>query len=433
MIDKSCTVRTFFSIDRSNEINCVVPEVKIKREIKRQLYFLLSSYLHRKYPWGSLTGTRPTLVGRESVREFTSEEKSIAFLTEYYGVHKDKSKLCIETAEAEDNVLAKISGNEIMAYIGIPFCKTRCSYCSFISSEATGKTNLLPEYLQALLKEIRAFLTYHPYRFSSLYIGGGTPTIFDDRQFAEFIHESMSLFAHENIREITVEAGRADTITESKLRTLHTAGIKRICINPQTLCNETLKRIGRGHTREDFITAYQMAKKIGFDVINTDLIAGLPEESSESFQKSLDELITLQPENITIHTLYKKRASVMQQQEIFISHDLEWEKQTGRMISYAHEKLHAAGYFPYYMYRQKNTIGGHENTGYAKPGFECIYNTAMMSDQYSIAAFGSGISKRIFPGGRLERCPGLKSPNEYIHRIDEIIQRKIDFFAYNIE
>lgn len=416
-----CTVTT--KVQERPEIcySKTVPEGYLKREVKRQLYFVLSKLSESTYPWGSLTGIRPTLPAREV--------KAAAELSDLYGVREDKSSLALEVLKNEDAVMAQIPRDQYLIYIGIPFCRTRCSYCSFISREAPENTKFLPEFKEALLKEMEMFFTeYSGLQAGALYIGGGTPTVFSERDLADFLKRAFRICDAKRIPEITVEAGRPDTITKEKLKIMLSFGVTRICINPQTLQDETLKRIGRDHTAREFIDAFVWAREAGFSVINTDVIAGLPGEDSADFIDTMERILLLAPENITVHTLSKKRASTLNLENKFPVSEEQENKKANEMISHAHKKLHEKDYIPYYLYRQKYTLGGLENTGYTKEGFACLYNTAMMSDLHSVAAFGSGISKRVFSGGRLERCPGLKNPDEYISRISEITQRKVNFF-----
>ncbi len=393
----------------------------LNREVKRQLYFVLSRFSGKEFPWGSLTGIRPTQVARE----LTSEQE----MTHIYDVRPDKAHLAFMTQKREDAVLDGSSPESLHVYIGIPFCPSRCSYCSFISQEAPRKRELLPSYVDAMLQEMDLVLPNIQSPIETLYIGGGTPTVLSEELFEKFIDGVFSHPELSDLKEVCVEAGRPDTITEAKLAVLLKHGVKRICINPQTLCDATLTRVGRKHTAQDFIGAFQMAKKMGFSIINTDLIAGLPEESSEEFCDSLRRIIELLPENITVHSLSKKRRSSLRRDEIVSSEDPELQK-IEEMLSFASETLIDAGYFPYYMYKQKDTLGGHENTGYCREGTECIYNVAMMSDQRSVLSFGAGgMSKRIFPGNRIERCPCIKEPSQYIRDVELMAEKKIRFFS----
>lgn len=405
------------SLYRSPAADTVMP----KREVKRQLYYLLSKLLNHSFPWGSLTGIRPTVVAREV--------HSAQELSEKYFVREDKAVLAMETADNEDRILETALTDQLCVYIGIPFCKSRCSYCSFISQDAASQMQLLTPYSEAVLKEINTFFLDNPVKLSCLYVGGGTPTVFDDSTFRIFLQKTFAALHAGDIPEITVEAGRADTINEHKLHTMKDMGVHRICINPQTLSDKTLTLLGRSHTADDFYRAYDAARRIGFTTINTDLIAGLPEESEDDFIMSLDGILALEPENITIHTLYRKKKADMSQDIHMLKNQKEISK-LDNMLLYANVRLKDTGYQPYYLYKQKDTLGGHENTGYTRPGHSCLYNVAMMSDQRPVLAFGAGsVSKYNSAGGRMERCPNVRDPHEYLNRTVEMAMRKRRFFG----
>lgn len=416
------TVATW--IEGSSERFCITDEgdgIPPKREVKRQLYYLLSKMLGHSFPWGSLTGIRPTVVAREV--------KSAQELSDKYFVREDKALLAMATAAAEDRILEKAAPDMFCGYIGVPFCRSRCSYCSFISQDASSHLKLLKPYSEAVINEIETFLLDNPHKLSCLYVGGGTPTVFDDDTFRSFLQKACKALNASEIPEITVEAGRADSITNHKLRTLKDLGVHRICINPQTLSDKTLSHLGRNHSVADFYRAYDAARKIGFTTINTDLIAGLPEEKAEDFITSLEGVLSLEPENITVHTLSKKKKADIAQ-DIHKYESQEETRELDQMLSYANARLKEKGYHPYYLYRQKDTLGGHENTGYTKPGHSCLYNVAMMSDQRSILAFGAGsVSKYNCSGSKLERCPNVRDTQEYINRSAEMALRKQRFFG----
>ena len=393
------------------------------RECKRQLYILLSRALGKSFPWGALTGIRPTQVAREVEKE---ED-----LTRIYQVREDKAHLAFLTMKEEDAVLEKTDPDSLHVYIGIPFCPTRCAYCSFVAHEAPQKTSLLPSYVDAMLREMELVLPKIGKPIETLYIGGGTPTVLDEVLFEKFIKGVFSHDAFSSLKELTVEAGRPDTITRRKLEILRNAGITRICINPQTLSDATLLRVGRKHTAEDYLRCFEMAVEMGFPVINTDLIAGLPGESSEEFCDSLSRIVALAPANITVHSLSKKRRSDLTREDVLRQEEEELLKME-KMLSFSFSTLREAGYVPYYLYKQKDTIGGHENVGYCRPGTECIYNVAMMSDQRSVLSFGAGgMSKRVFleeGNVRVERCSCIKDPIQYIREVEKMAEKKVSFF-----
>ncbi len=387
------------------------------REVKRQLYAILNVLTGREYPWGSLTGIRPTQVARECL----TEENLIS----QYFVSPQKAHLAVEATKGEDRVFSRLSADDLFLYIGIPFCPSRCAYCSFISEDAGNRSDLLSAYADAVLTEIRAFREISCIKPRAIYVGGGTPTVFPDDLFVRFYEDLFREFHKDREIEITVEAGRPDTITPRKLRLLKDLGVRRICLNPQTLSDVTLKNLSRKHTADDFYRAYACAKEIGFEVINTDLIAGLPGEDIGTFEHTLETILQLAPQNITVHALSLKRKAKYAA-EIPDSFGASAEA----MIEFSHRRLKESGYLPYYLYRQKSTAEGQENTGYAKPGTECEYNVAMMGDRHNILSFGAGsMSKRIFANGRLERCQTVRNPEEYIARAAEMARRKAEFFA----
>jgi len=410
-------------MEGKSEWDCIADAdmaISPKREVKRQLYKILSRLLGHEFPWGSLTGIRPTLVARE----VGNAEQ----LTERYFVRPDKARLAVKTAAMEDHTLLSSPAASVSVYVGVPFCRSRCTYCSFISQDASSQMYLLKDYADAVQTEIDEYFRENSPSISSLYFGGGTPTVFDDLPFQQFMDGVFRSLHADEIPEITVEAGRADTITENKLKTLKNLGVTRICINPQTLSDQTLALLGRRHTVEEFYEAYNLAVRLGFTTINTDLIAGLPQEKEQDFEHSLEGVLSLHPQNITIHTLSKKRNAALAP-EILPWTTKDEMTVPDAMISYAHKRLQDVGYEPYYLYRQKNTVGGHENTGYTLPGHACTYNVAMMSDRRSVIGFGAGsISKRLVEGTRLERCPNIRNPKEYIERAAEMAMRKKELF-----
>ena len=393
--------------------------IEQKREIKRQLYFLLSKKTGKEFPWGSLTGIRPTVVAKE----VGSAEK----LVSDYMVRPDKAKLCIMTKDNEEKVLGLTCEDSMNVYIGVPFCPSRCAYCSFVSEEISHHLGRLSEYAAALTEEI-SYIGPRIRKLSSIYVGGGTPTVFEDDDFRKVMMAIKDHMPIDGSTEITVEAGRPDTITDAKLKAMKEIGVQRICINPQTLCDETLRRFNRKHTVGEFYSVFEKARKIGFDIINTDLIAGLDREQEELL-KSVQGLLDLRPENITIHTLYKKRRAALSRAEV-----LGGDDGLDGVLRKAYEMLECKGYKPYYMYRQKDTSHGLENVGFALPGRECVYNVAMMTDRRNVIALGAGsVSKRIFEGGRFERFSSPKDVLIYIRDHEEVARRKAEFFENGVE
>ena len=395
-----------------------------KRELKRQLYMVLSHITKKSFPWGCLTGIRPTIIAGE-----TKDKDEMANL---YLVRPDKAELAFKVKENEDRVLKEIPQEDINIYIGVPFCPSRCEYCSFISQDIGHHIGRLVDYEKALTNEISIIGGRLNRRLSSLYIGGGTPTVFEDKLFEHLLKTAYDRLPIDCNTEVTIEAGRPDTITEYKLDAIKELGIQRICINPQTMNSDTLMKLNRKHSAEDIYRTYEMAKKRGISIINMDLIAGLKYEEPEELIKSVNKLLELQPSNITIHTLYKKRRAAMNREDI-IGRFRE-DDALDHAVSKAYELLMEKDYIPYYMYRQKDTGHGLENVGFALKGQECKYNVAMMTDGRDVLSFGAGgMSKRIFeetsPGKfRLERHSCVKDVILYMQNVEGIAKGKIDFF-----
>ena len=385
----------------------------------------LSDITKKELPWGCLTGIRPTLVA--------CEEDDPKALEEKYFVRPDKAALAFETSREEQRILELVPEENLNIYVGIPFCPSRCEYCSFVSSDISCHMDRLVNYGAALEREIKLISKHITRPISSLYVGGGTPTVFEEREFASLLDCIYSNLNITSQAEVTVEAGRPDTITDGKLVAMRDHGITRICINPQTMRSETLLRLGRKHTAEDTVRVFEKACSMGFDLINMDLIAGLPYEEPEEHVKSTRRLIELAPANITVHTLYKKRRAAMSRDKVM---DKEKTRDTlDECVAESYKLLMEAGYHPYYMYRQKDTGHGLENTGFAKGDTGSLYNVAMMSDARDVLSFGAGgMSKRCFKQEgeavkhRVERCPTIKDALTYIERVEEMADKKIAFF-----
>jgi len=396
------------------------------REIKRSLYMALSDITSQKMPWGCLTGIRPTLVA--------NEEENAGALEDKYFVRPDKADLAFETSREEQRLLSKVPEESLCIYVGIPFCPSRCEYCSFISSDISCHMDRLVNYEAALEREISLIASSINRPLSAVYVGGGTPTVLEEKEFESLLDRLYSELKITSGCEVTIEAGRPDTITDGKLISMREHGITRICINPQTMRSDTLYKLGRKHTAVDTVSVYQKAVEMGFDLINMDLIAGLPYESAADHVKSTEKLIELDPANITVHTLYKKRRARMSREQV-----MDLDKSRGELdacVAESYELLRKAGYHPYYMYRQKDTGHGLENTGFAKGDTGSLYNVAMMSDARDVLSFGAGgMSKRCFKQEgdlfkhRVERCPTIKDALTYIERVDEMAEKKIQFFG----
>lgn len=381
------------------------------------------------YPeWGILTGIRPVGLMQRLREQGMSDEEITRYLTKECLVSQKKVDLGFSILKNQQEITADNHRNDYSLYIGIPFCPSRCSYCSFVSHsiETPKAKKLIQPYVDLLVKEIEAAseaAAEMGLNLRTVYIGGGTPTSVSAEQLKQITDAVQKYFQPKE--EYTIEAGRADTITREKLEVIKNSGCTRISINPQTFSDSVLQAIGRKHTAKDAIDCYEMARQMGFDNINMDFIAGLPTDTVESFAHTIDTAIALDPTNITIHTLSLKRSSTLYQEvrdKALCKHEVT---PAAKMVQYAQENLLKAGYQPYYLYRQKNMLDNLENVGYAKPGFYNAYNIYIMEEVHSILALGAGgVSKLVFPGGRIERSFNFKYPYEYIDRFDEVLQRK---------
>ncbi len=409
----------------------VIPSA-IRRELKRQTYYLLSKLTGIDYPWGSLSGIRPTQIVYRSFLE-NKQDRLLTKqdLIEKWYVSEDKVEIALKTAIREMKILDKMVPDLPLLYIGIPFCTTRCAYCSFITQDAVNLKSELSLYVKALLKEIREIANYFrriDKLFQAIYVGGGTPTALSEKDFSALMHAVKAEVPCTKNCEITVEAGRPDSITETKLSAIKIFPNARICINPQTMFDQTLNRIGRGHNVEQVYQAYELARNHNFRSINMDLILGLPGEYGADFLSSLDKILKLNPESITIHTMALKRSAFLEQ--FSPDHYLKLrfpDPELGSAFLQAITSLQNHDYEPYYLYRQKNVRGGLENIGFAKKDHACIYNVGMMSDRISVIGLGSGSTTKIVEGDRVERLYNPKNLLNYIERIDELIERKKDF------
>ena len=381
-------------------------------------------------PWGALTGIRPTRLLYEALDAGLSMDAARAHVMREFDVSADRAELLCEIAEMQRGVRTPEEGSFDL-YIGIPFCKTRCSYCSFSSGEIGRNRKLVAPYTEALLREIE--LSAQLMREAGLhvraaYMGGGTPTAIPCDDLERILAAAREAFP--GAVEWTVEAGRPDTIDREKLMMLRRMEIGRISVNPQTFCDETLARIGRSHSGEDTVRAYELARELGFDDINMDLIAALPGETPEIFEATLEKVISLAPESVTVHSLAIKRSSKLHEQ-LHVSgagHTQVSAEGAAEMIAHARSRLTQAGWRPYYLYRQKYMAGNLENVGYARPGKACLYNIGNMEETASVLALGAGaISKWLFARDlRIERAANVKNIEEYTRRVEEMVQRKRD-------
>lgn len=401
-----------------------------KNRLKRNLYRLLSDYTGQSLPWGTLTGIRPTKIAMKFLEQGKDRDEIRRYMKETYDTSAEKTELSMDIAQRELELLQKIDyQNGYSLYIGIPFCPTTCLYCSFTSFPLHVWAERVDEYLDALEQEIDfAAAKYARKHLNAVYIGGGTPTTLEPYQLDRLISKIKSSFDLSDCLEFTVEAGRPDSITAEKLAVLRRHGISRISINPQTMKEETLQVIGRRHTVRQTIDSFHMARELGFDNINMDLIMGLPGETLDDVRETLEQLRALAPDNITVHSLALKRAARL---NMFREDYKDFEMvNTQAHMDLAADYAKRMGLAPYYLYRQKSMAGNLENVGYARPGKAGVYNVLMMEEVQDIVALGAGsISKRVYANGRIERCENVKNVAQYIERIGEMIERKRALFG----
>ena len=375
-------------------------------------------------PWGILTGVRPSKLMRKLIAANGEENAQNIFHSELM-VSGKKTQLAFNVAKAESGAIALSKPNSFSLYISIPFCPTRCSYCSFVSHSVAQAKKLIPEYVELLCEEIRrtaAIAKALSLKLETVYFGGGTPTSLSADEIKKLLFAVNDNFGAAFCREFTVEAGRPDTIDEEKLRALKNAGVNRISVNPQTFSDEVLKNIGRQHKSSDTEEKFMLARSIGFDNINMDLIAGLTGDTLEGFNFSLNKALSLSPENITVHTLALKRAARMSTE----NEQTESACLISDMVELSNSSLYKNGYLPYYMYRQSKSLGNLENVGWTKPGRDCLYNIYMMEETHTVLACGAGaVTKLKEPNGEnIERIYNFKYPYEYISRFSELTDRK---------
>jgi oxygen-independent coproporphyrinogen-3 oxidase len=403
-----------------------------RNPLKAGLYKLLSEYTGKELPWGSMTGVRPTKVATERLERGESEEMIHRVYTDTYLTMDQKADICIEVAKREQELFRDFCyEEEYCLYVGIPFCPTRCLYCSFTSYPIEVYQDKVDAYLDALCKEI-AFVAetpaYGKKRLVAIYVGGGTPSALSAKQLERLISEIKKHFDMQYVKEFCVECGRPDSITIDKLQVLKNSGVERISINPQTMSDETLKLIGRAHSVEQTKEAFTLARQAGFENINMDMIVGLPGEDIEDVRHTLSEIRKLSPDSITVHSLAIKRAANL---------NIEMERyrslikgSTNEMLLAVDQCARELGLLPYYLYRQKNIPGKLENIGYAAQGKECLYNVLIMEEKMDILALGAGASSKFVfhEENRIERVENVKNVDEYIKRIDEMLERKNRMF-----
>ena len=413
----------------SRRIKAADETVRARRRALQQSYYLAALQLLPQPPaWGALAGVRPTKITTRHLLEGGSARSAEKLLKDVYFVTPQRRKLAVECSLATAHAASLLEKKDVSLYVGIPFCPTRCAYCSFVSRTVGKRTELIEPYLQALLQEIRLtgeLMANSGRTVRTIYIGGGTPTTLSEDQMKRLLDAIWASFDLSRLIEFTVEGGRPDTLTAEKLRAIAGHGVNRMSINPQTMNDAVLKASARPHKASDVLRAYQQAVDAGFEAINMDLIAGLPMDTVESFRASLDTVAGLLPSNITVHTLaLKKDADLFHNRE-----HLPTAGDVTEMVAYATKTLTDLGYKPYYLYRQKYMSGSFENVGWSRGGMDCLYNIYMMEEVHSIVSVGGGsISKVNLPDGKLLRFPNPKFPEQYIQMLDTVLDKKREMF-----
>ena len=409
---------------REQQVEYEADRKATKNVLKSMLYELLRDYTGQDLPWGNLTGIRPTKIPMALLEQGWKNTEIADYMRKTYYTSNEKTALSIMIANRERHILKDINYEDgYSLYVGIPFCPSICLYCSFSSSPLSVWKNKVDTYLDALCKEIEACARiYRNRKLDTIYMGGGTPTTLEPYQMDRLLTKIEECFDRSYLKEFTVEAGRPDSITREKLEVLRKHGISRISINPQTMNQSTLDIIGRRHTVEQTVEAFHLARELGFDNINMDLIVGLPGEEYEQVEHTRKEVTALDPDSITVHSLAVKRAARLnmfkdQYKEMTFTNNQQIMEMTAR---YAYQ----AGHSPYYLYRQKNMAGNFENVGYAKPDSAGIYNILIMEEKQSILALGAGATSKKVSGELIERTENVKDIKNYVERIDEMIERK---------
>lgn len=399
-----------------------------QHELGRQLFFCFEKLTGYRSNWGILTGVRPAKLFLRYCNEYGSDYAENFFKNKFL-VSESKLELCKKAVAGEEEIISLSKDNSFSLYLSIPFCPTRCSYCSFVSHSIEKAQDIIPKYVELLCQELKITAQIAKklkLRLETVYMGGGTPTTLTAEQINRVLTTVRENFDMSSVREFTVEAGRPDTIDAEKLIAIKQNGVTRISINPQTMNDSVLECIGRKHTAKDTIAAFKLAREIGFDNINMDLIAGLPSDTLDSFKNTVNEILKLNPESVTVHALSMKRASTLntsgQHSEI------EMGNQAAQMVDYSREIFEKNGILPYYMYRQSKTVGNLENVGYAKAGFEGLYNVYIMDETHTILACGASAVTKLKDSTQknIKRIFNFKYPYEYINGFDELISRKTE-------
>ena len=404
--------------------------VRLRRRILQQSYYLAAiQLLDRKPAWGALAGVRPTKITTKHLLEGGTPASADRLMRDVYYVTPERRQLAVDCSESTVKAVSLMDKDDLSVYVGIPFCPTRCSYCSFVSRTVGKKTELLDAYLAALEREIQVtarLMKGSGKHLLTLYIGGGTPSILSTPQMIHLLDTLRESFDFSRCIEFTVEGGRPDTLDLEKLRAIREHGADRMSINPQTMEDSVLRACGRPHTGADVIRAYHQAEEAGFTAINMDLIAGLPTDNFDGFRRSLDAVAALNPANITVHTLaLKKGADLFEKRE-----GLSTAEEVSRMVDYSNAALRGLSYKPYYLYRQKYMSGSFENVGWSREGLDCLYNIYMMEELHTIVSLGGGgMNKVNLPDGTLQRFHNPKFPEQYIEMIDSVCRQKEELFT----
>ncbi len=413
----------------SRRIRLDQADVRLTRRILQQSYYLAAvQLLPETPPWGALSGVRPTKLATKVLLEGGSERDADRMLRDVYFVTPERRRLCLDASRHTVEAAKLLDDRDLSLYIGIPFCPTRCAYCSFVSESVERFGEFLPPFLDCLIREIEytgALLKRSGWHIRSLYIGGGTPTTLSTPQMTRLLDAIGIHFDLSRSLEFTVEGGRPDTLDLEKLRAIRAGGATRISINPQTMSDSVLRAIGRRHTAAETVEAFHMAREAGFDDINMDLIAGLPGDTPDSFAETIRQVLALEPSNITVHTLALKKGADLFQKRV----TLPSREDVAQMLASSGQQLRAAAFEPYYLYRQKYMSGSFENVGWCRAGYTGYYNIYMMEELHSILSLGGGGMNKInLPAGALERFHNPKYPQDYIQRIDTVLRQKDEIF-----
>lgn len=416
---------------RAGEFGLDTPEDKraMEQRLVKMAAYRAMKALAGKPAWGALSGVRPAKLVRKWLEKGADSPACAQLLTGLYDLDRDKAILAIRCAQESRAVDETLAPGDISLYLGIPFCPTRCAYCSFVSADVKGALKLVEPYVEALGREIAwagDYVARKGLRIRSVYMGGGTPTTLSAAQLDGLLSALGRWLSADTLEEFTVEAGRPDTITEEKLAVLREHGVGRVSVNPQTLSDEVLRAMGRDHTAQQFRAAYALARAAGFEAVNTDLIAGLPKDSPQGFRRTLDEIVALAPEEITIHTLALKHGSTLLTAGPSAEAAIPGAGAVNEMLDYAAQTLPQAGYRPYYLYRQKYMTGAMENVGWTRRARSGFYNIVMMEELGSVLALGAGGVTKLIDrrSGAVTRHTNPKYPKEYLERLAEILEER---------